>query len=118
MGKLRIKVSGYRKKGNILVRGYTKMMPDRGKKGRTPASKKWFQEAIGKRPPYHLGWKKDKPQEQRIRLAIASRPKNWSEQQRTLSASRALQALANISTDRETASKAKADAEVLRRRLR
>jgi len=118
MGKRRIKRRGYTRRGNVWVRGTTYEAEDRGAPGKTPKSKKWFQEAIGKRPPYHLGWKKDKPQEQRIRLAIASRPKNWSEQQRTLSASRALQALANISTDRETASKAKADAEVLRRRLR
>ncbi len=80
--------------------------------------KKWFQEAVREKPPYHLGWKKDVAQEKRIRAAIASRPKNWSRHRRILSAMRALQALANVTKDRETRMKAKKDIEVLRRRLK
>lgn len=112
MGKITIKRKGYTRKGQIRVRGTTYKTEDRGAPGKTPKSQRWY------KPKRELGWEKDMPQEQRIRVAISSRPKNWSDNKRILSSARALQALSNVSTDRETAKKAKADSEVLRRRLR
>lgn len=122
----KIRIKGYRRKGFVKdvkpgpgvrrkrikatgVRGH--MRKDLGKPGRTPKSERWF------KPKRGLGWEKDMPQEKRIRVAIASRPSNWSQKKRVLSASRALQALANITTDKETERLAEKDALVLRRRL-
>lgn len=124
MAKIRIK--GYKRKSFVkdvmpghgvrmariegtFVRGHTR--EDKGHPGKTPKSEKWFQ------PKRELGWSKDEPQKIRIRRAISSRPSNWSYDKRVLSSARALQALANVSTDRETTQKAKADAAVLRRRI-
>jgi len=73
--------------------------------------KKWFQEAVKKRPPYNLGgWSKSQSPETRRRLALASRPSNWSLHKRRLSAARALQALANVTKDPATKRAAQADA--------
>jgi len=73
--------------------------------------KKWFQVAVMKRPPYTLGgWSKSKPPSVRRRLAVASRPKNWTLKKRYLSAARALQALANVTKDRSTKKAALVDA--------
>jgi hypothetical protein len=52
-----------------------------------------------------LGWNKDDKQTTRRRNALKSRRGNY------LKAARALQALANVSQDKETVRKARADAE-------
>lgn len=76
------------------------------------SKKKWFQEAVNKRPPHTLGgWNKNLPAEKRRRLALSSRPRNWTLKTKYLSAARALQALANVTRDAETRRKALADAE-------
>lgn len=128
----KIQIKGYKRKGYkkdvipgkgrkikyikpTTVRGHFKV--DKGKPGRTPKSKRWFQEAVQKRPPYKLGWKKDEPQLIRLKKSLLSRPKSWSSSRRNLSASRALIALSNVTTDVETKRKARLDAKVLRRRL-
>ena len=73
--------------------------------------RKWFREAVYKRPPYTLGgWRKNQPARVRRRHALASRPKNWSLRRRRRSAGQALQALANVTKDPETRRKARADA--------
>ena len=72
--------------------------------------KKWFQEAVEKKPPYKLGWKKTQSAETRRRMALESRPKNWKLDTRRLSAARALQALANVTKDPRTRQLAKEDA--------
>ena len=73
--------------------------------------KKWFQEAVKKKPPYNLGgWSKRKSTEARRRSALLSRPKSWSLRTRYRSAGRALQALANVTKDKETKKKALLDA--------
>ena len=77
----------------------------------TMAKKKWFKKAILAKKPNTLGgWGKGKKIAIRRRLALASRPKSWTLKHRRLSAGRALQALANITKDKETREKAKADA--------
>lgn len=105
----KIRIKGYIKEDGTEVRGH--LTPDKGKPGHTPKKDRWF---APKRP---LNWEKDESQEKRIRMAIASRPKNMTPHNRILSASRALQSLANVSTDRETVEKASSDAKTLRRRL-
>ena len=75
------------------------------------AEKKWFKKAVLAKKPNTLGgWGKGKKIAIRRRLALASRPKSWTLKHRRLSAGRALQALANITKDKETRTKAKADA--------
>jgi hypothetical protein len=73
-------------------------------------AKEWFQEAVMDKPPYNLGgWKKSLPQDERRRLALNSRLKNWSLSKRRLSAGRALVALANVTQDKETKEEAMKD---------
>lgn len=65
--------------------------------------KKWFKKAVEEKPPYTLGgWKKTQPANTRRKLALLSRPKNWTLNHRRLSAARALQALANVTKDSAT----------------
>lgn len=74
-------------------------------------AKKWFKKAVMKRPPYNLGgWSKSQSADTRRAHAIASRPKNWSLHNRRLSAARALQALANVTRDKQTKKIARLDA--------
>lgn len=80
---------------------------------------KWFQKAVGKKPPYTLGgWAKSKPPAARRRAALSSRPSNWSLGKRRLSAGRALIALANVTRDRATEKKARLDAKYFFRKNR
>ena len=74
------------------------------------AKKKWFREAVQKRPPYKLGWKKTQSTETRRRKALESRPKNWSLKKRRLSAGRGLIALSNVTKDKRTKELARRDA--------
>lgn len=75
------------------------------------ANKKWFQKAVNSKPPYSLGgWKKTQAPTTRRREALSSRPKSWSLSRRRLSAGRALIALANVTKDQPTKTKARADA--------
>lgn len=69
------------------------------------ATKRWYQEATeGSRP---LGWRKDMSREKRIRVALRNRRGD------VLATARALNALANVTTDIETKRKARADASYL-----
>jgi len=69
------------------------------------AQDKWFTEATQDSKP--LGWRKDMPQWKRIQVAVRNRRGNM------LSAARALNALANVTTDHETKLRARADASYL-----
>lgn len=128
MARIRIKRKAYKRKGYVRdvksgtgvrkrrikptkVRATSYMAKDTGKPGRTPKAKRWY------KPTRKLGWDKDMPQEKRLRVAVTSRPKDWSLSKRNLSAFRALNALANVTTDKETEQRARKDAAVLRRRL-
>lgn len=84
-----------------------------------PKSKKWFQKAVAKGVTTNLnGWSKSQSASVRRRRALASRPKNWNLDTRYLSAGRALQALANVTKDRLTKIRAKADADYFFRKAR
>jgi len=71
---------------------------DRGKPGRTPKAKRWY------KPKVTMGWEKDMPMAKRRRLALQAHSGD------ILATGRALQALANITTDRATQKAARADA--------
>ncbi len=73
---------------------------DRGKKGKTPKTKQWYHPEVS-----DTGWSKDLPAVKRRRLALKAHGNDL------LSTARSLQALANVTTDRETERLAKADAE-------
>lgn len=69
------------------------------------ATKRWYQEATeGSRP---LGWRKDMSREKRLRVALRNRRGD------VLATARALNALANVTTDTETRLRARADAAYL-----
>ena len=71
----------------------------------------WFQRAVKEKPPYDLGgWKKNLPGKTRRLLALRSRPKNWTLKHRYLSTARALNALANVTRDKQTKVNARVDA--------
>lgn len=71
----------------------------------------WFKKAVKNKPPYNLGgWSKKQSNERRRKLALQSRPRNWTLKHRYLSAARALQALTNITKDETTKVKALRDA--------
>ena len=79
---------------------------------------KWFKKAVDARPPYTLGgWKTTQTATTRRRLALSSRPRNWTKKHRYRSAAQALQALANVTRDKKTKLKATADAKYFRRRM-
>lgn len=83
------------------------------------ATKKWFRKAVLAKKPNTLGgWSTKLKAATRRRLALASRPKNWKLHKRRLSASRALQALANITKHKATKREALADARYFRNKLR
>jgi len=82
-------------------------------------ARKWFQKAVRKGRTKNLnGWSKNLPSDLRRARAFRSRPSNWNRRQRLVSAGRALQALANVTQDRETRIKAKADAEYFFRKAK
>ena len=79
---------------------------------------KWFKKAVDDKPPYTLGgWKTTQTATTRRRLALSSRPRNWTKKHRYRSAAQALQALANVTRDKKTKLKATADAKYFRRRM-
>jgi len=90
--------------GKILVhdkRGYSYHRKDTGKPGRTPKSKRWS----GKVEVPTTGWEKDLSAKERRELVLDTFDNDY------LAAGRYCQYLVNLSADRETDRKAKADAE-------
>ena len=73
-------------------------------------AKKWFKEAVMKKPPYRLGWKKTQSLKTRRRKALASRPETMKLKTKYLSTARALQSLANVTKDKRTRELAGRDA--------
>ena len=77
---------------------------DRGKPGRTPESQRFYH------PKVRTGWSKDLSQKVRIAKVVEAHKGD------ILASARGLQALANVTTDRETKLKARTDAKVLFKR--
>jgi len=71
---------------------------DTGKKGRTPKKKRWY------KPKHKTGWKKEMAARERRIKVLKSLKKNY------LGAAREMQALANVTVDPETKTKALRDA--------
>ncbi len=79
-------------------RGYSYLRKDTGKKGRTPKSERWF------KPGPVTGWDKDMASAERRRLVLEANSGDY------LASGRMMQELVNVSTDKETDRKARADA--------
>ena len=76
----------------------TYKVKDRGKPGKTPEREKWYS------PGVEMGWRKDQPATTRRRLALKAHGGD------KLSTARALQALSNVTVDRETKRLSRSDA--------
>ena len=81
------------------MKGTTYYTKDKGKHGKTPESEKWYEHNV------EMNWHKDETVE--VRRANALKAHKGDE----LATARALQALANVTTDAETAKLAKGDAD-------
>ena len=71
---------------------------DKGKPGKTPKSKQWYE------PGVETGWEKEMPMAERRRLVLRAHKGD------ELASARSMQALSNVTTDRETKRAARADA--------
>lgn len=101
MAKLLVRRKSYTRKDGTRVRATTYKVGDKGKRGLTPKSERWYT------PKVHMGWRKDVPQAERIRKALSTHKGDL------LATARSLQALSNVTADVETKRKAKRDASLL-----
>jgi hypothetical protein len=99
MAKIKVTRKSYTRKDGTSVKGTTYYTEDKGKRGKTPESEKWYQHVV------EMNWHKDQPSDVRQTNALTAHKGD------ELAAGRALQALANVTTDVETARLAKADAD-------
>ena len=106
MAELTITRKGYTRKDGTKVKATTFKIEDRGKPGRTPKKEQWYE--LGTK----TGWEKGQPES--IRRAKVLKAHKGDE----LASARSMQSLANITTDRETATKAARDAKYFYRQHR
>jgi len=99
MGKIRVTQVRKGKKITFLTE-------DKGKPGKTPEAERWYE------PGVETGWEKDMPTMKRRRLVLRAHKGD------ELASGRAMQALANVTTDRETKVRAGADASYFFREYR
>lgn len=105
MPKLRVKRKAYTaiRDGKKVKVSKSKsfLIKDRGAKGRTPESEKFFE------PKVHTGWQADMPAEERRRKVLRAHKSD------ALAAARSMQALSNVQhrINPDTAQKAKSDAD-------
>jgi hypothetical protein len=99
MAKIKVTRRSYVRKDGTEVKGTTYYAKDRGKPGKTPENEKWYEHNV------EMNWHKNQPAE--VRRANALRAHGDDQ----LATARALQALANVTTDSETARLAKDDAD-------
>ncbi|MFH1031172.1 MAG: hypothetical protein V1767_01175 [Chloroflexota bacterium] len=100
MAQIKVTRKSYVRKDGTVVKGTTYYTKDKGKPGKTPESEKFYH------PKVEMHWHKDQSSAE-VRRANALKAHNGNE----LATARALQALANVTTDAETAKLAKADAD-------
>ena len=105
MGYITVKRKGYRRKDGTWVKATTYKVKDKGAKGRTPASKHWFD------PKVKTGWRKSQTSATRRRKLLDATDKRRSMRDRYIEAGRMAQALANVTTDGPTKTKATSDAQ-------
>jgi len=106
MAQTKVTRKSYVRKNGIVVKGSTYYTEDKGKPGKTPDSEKFFH------PRVKMNWHKDESAE--VRRANALNAHHGNE----LATARALQELANVTTDVETARLAKIDADYFFARVR
>jgi hypothetical protein len=99
MAQIKVTRKRYVRKDGTVVNGTTYYTKDKGKPGRTPDSEKFYH------PKVKTHWHKDQSAEVRRANALKAHKGN------KLATARALQALANVTTDAKTAKLAKADAD-------
>ena len=101
--RLRIKRKGHTRKlksgRTIRIKASGFFTEDKGKKGRTPKPERFF------KPRVKSGWRKSDPTRKRRATTLKAH------KQDKLATARSLQALSNVSTDRETKKLAKRDAD-------
>ena len=97
------------RKGGVRVKSHTKVVRDRGAPGRTPESKQWFEPKEGAL----RGWQASMPATERRRIL-----RGIVRREGYATAVRRLNALRNVSTNREADHAAKMDMEYLRRKYR
>jgi len=98
MPKLRVRRKAYTRKDGTRVKATTFKIRDRGARGRTPKARRWFE------PSVETGWEKGMPASNRRRKVLRAHGGD------ELASARAMQALANVTTDRATRTAAQADA--------
>jgi len=106
VGFLTVKRKGYTSKDGTRVKASTYKIEDKGEPGRTPKEEQWFE------PGVETGWEKGQPES--VRRAKVLKAHKGDE----LASARSMQALSNVTTDRETANKAARDAKFFYRQYR
>ena len=99
MAQIKVTRKSYVRKDGTMVKGITYYTGDKGKPGKTPENEKFYH------PKVEMHWHKDQPT--KTRRANALKAHEGDE----LATARALQALANVTTDIGTAKLAKTDAD-------
>jgi hypothetical protein len=99
MAQIKVTRKPYTRNDGTRVKGATFYTRDKGEPGKTPAGEKWYTHNV------EMNWSKDDPAS--VRRANALKAHKGDE----LATARALQALANVTTDKETAKMAKSDAD-------
>lgn len=99
MAEIQVQRKAYTRKDGTPVKAATFFVKDRGQPGKTPEPQKWYQHGVD------MNWSKEMSTTTR-RLNVLTAHKGDE-----LATARSLQALANVTTDAETKSKATADAE-------
>jgi hypothetical protein len=99
MAEIKVTRKAYVRKDGTAVKAATYLIQDKGQPGKTPESKKFFH------PDVKMNWHKDDPMA--TRRANALKAHHGDE----LATGRALQELANVTTDQATARQAKVDAD-------
>jgi hypothetical protein len=97
--KIKVTRKSYTRKNGTVVKAASYFTEDKGEPGKTPAADKWYEHNV------EMHWHKNQTTEVRRANALAAHKGD------TLAAARALQALANVTTDTDTAKLAKKDAD-------
>lgn len=88
MPEIKVTRKGYVRKDGTVVKGTTYYTKDKGKPGKTPESEEWYEHSV------RMNWHKDEPAGVRRANALKSHEED------ELVTARALQALANVTTER------------------
>jgi hypothetical protein len=99
MAKIKVTRKSYTRQDGTIVKETTYYTEDKGKPGKTPESQKFYH------PKIEMNWHKEDSEETRRNNAFKAHGGN------ELATARALQALANVTTDPETKKLAKVDAD-------